>query len=90
MPGLADTIRWRIETNNIGELQMTRGKLGRKTPVTVNIFPGQKLTAKVIAASPTPIVQQGNTTCAATIELEETKLPLRWKMMAKVKILVKD
>jgi multidrug resistance efflux pump len=88
--GLADTTRWRIETNNVGELQMARVQVGQKALVTVNAFLGQELTGKVIAVSPTPIVQQGDTTYTATIELEETNLPLRWGMTAKVKILVQD
>lgn len=83
---LADTTRWRVETNNVGELQMARVKVGHQALVTVNAFPGQELTGKVIALSPTAIVQQGDTTYTAIIELTETDLPLRWGMTARVKL----
>ncbi len=85
---LADTTRWRVETNNMSELQIAKVKLGQKALVTVNAFLGQELTGRVITISPIAIVQQGDTTYTVTIELEETQLPLRWGMTAKVKILV--
>ncbi len=86
--GLADTTRWRVETNNVGELQMARVKVGQKALVTINAFLGQELTGRVITISPVAIVQQGDTTYTATIELEEASLPLRWGMTGKVKIMV--
>ena len=86
--GLADTTRWRIETSNMSELQMNRVQVGQKALVTVNAFLGQELTGRVISISPVAIVQQGDTTYTVTIELEQTDLPLRWGMTAKVKILI--
>ena len=88
--GLADTTRWRVETNNVGELQMARVKVGQKALVTVNAFLGQELAGRVITISPVAIVQQGDTTYTATIELEETNFPLRWGMTAKVKVIVEN
>ena len=86
--GVADTVRWRVETSNMSELQMNRVQVGQKALVTVNAFLGQELTGRVITISPVAIVQQGDTTYTITIELEQTHLPLRWGMTAKVKILV--
>jgi len=86
--GLADTTRWRVETNNVGELQMARVKVGQKALVTINAFLGQELAGRVVTISPVAIVQQGDTTYTATIELDETNLALRWGMTAKVKIMV--
>jgi HlyD family secretion protein len=86
--GLADTTRWRVETSNLSELQMNRVQVGQRALVTVNAFLGQELAGRVITISPVAIVQQGDTTYTITIELEETHLPLRWGMTAKVKVLV--
>jgi HlyD family secretion protein len=86
--GLADTTRWRVETSNMSELQIASVKVGQKALVTVNAFSGQELTGQVITISPVAIVQQGDTTFAVTIELDETNLPLRWGMTTRVKILI--
>ena len=85
---LADTTRWRVETSNLSELQIAKVQVGQKALVTVNAFSGQELTGRVVGLSPIAIVQQGDTTFTATIELDETSLPLRWGMTAKVKILI--
>ena len=87
---LADTTRWRIETSNMSELQIAKIKVGQKALVTINAFPGQELAGRVVGLSPVAIVQQGDTTFTVTIELDETNLPLRWGMTARVKILVQD
>ena len=86
--GLADTTRWRVETSNLSELQIAKVKVGQKALVTVNAFSGQELTGRVIGFSPVAIIQQGDTTFTVTIELDETNLPLRWGMTARVKILI--
>ncbi len=86
--GLADTTHWWVETSNMSELQIAKVKVGQKALVTVNAFPGQELTGRVITISPVAIVQQGDTTYTITIELDQTGLPLRWGMTAKVKILI--
>jgi HlyD family secretion protein len=85
--GLADTTRWRVETNNMSELQIAQVRIGHKAMVTVNAFAGQELAGRVVALSPVAIVQQGDTTFTVTIELDATNLPLRWGMTARVKIL---
>jgi len=87
---LADTGRWRVETNNVGELEIGRVRLGQEARVTVNAFLGEELTGTVVAISPTAIVQHGDTTYTVTIELEETDLDLRWGMTARVRILNED
>jgi multidrug resistance efflux pump len=87
---LADTGRWRVETNNVGELEIGRVEVGQETRVTVNTFLGEELAGTVVAISPTAIVQHGDTTYTVIIELEETNLDLRWGMTARVKILVED
>jgi hypothetical protein len=46
------------------------------------------LTGRVVGFSPAAIVQQGDTTFTVTIELDETDLPLRWGMTARVKIVI--
>jgi len=85
---LADTTRWRVETSNLSELQIAKVQVGQKALVTVNAFSGQELAGRVVGLSPVAIVQQGDTTFTATIELDETNLPLRWGMTVKVKILI--
>jgi HlyD family secretion protein len=72
----------------MSELQIAKVKVGQKATVTVNAFSGQELTGRVVGFSPIAIVQQGDTTFTVTIELDETNLPLRWGMTAKVRILM--
>jgi HlyD family secretion protein len=84
--GLADTTRWQVETSNMSELQIAKVKIGQKARITVNAFPGQELTGRVVGFSPIAIVQQGDTTFTVTIELDKTNLPLRWGMTARVNI----
>ena len=87
---LAETGRWRVETNNVGELEIGRVKVGQEARVTVNAFLGEELVGTVVAISPTAVVQHGDTTYTVTIELGETDLGLRWGMTARVTILVED
>lgn len=74
----------------MGELAIDRVKVGQKALVTVNAFLDRELTGTVVAISPTPLVQHGDTTYTAIIELEQTNLGLRWGMTARVKILIED
>jgi len=83
---LLDVSRWRIETRNVGELQIGRVRVGQQVLVRVNAFRGETLHGRVVTVSPVAVVQQGDTTYTLTIELEPTDLNLRPGMTAQVDI----
>ena len=85
---LLDVSRWRIETKNVGELQIARVRVGQEVSVRVNAFRDDPLTGHVVTISPVAVVQQGDTTYTLMIELEEMDLNLRPGMTAQVEILV--
>jgi HlyD family secretion protein len=85
---LLDVSRWRIETKNVGELQIGQVEVGGEVRVWVNAFLEEMLTGYVTAISPVAIVQQGNTTYTLMIELEPTDLKLWSGMTARVEILI--
>jgi HlyD family secretion protein len=91
-PGMAvievvDTTHWRVETRNIGELNIGRVRVGQEAIVRVIAFRDRELGGRVAAISPTAIVQQGDTTYTVYVELEPTGLNLRPGMNAEVEIL---
>jgi HlyD family secretion protein len=85
---LLDTTRWRVETRNVGELNIGRVRVGQKAVVRVNAFPGETLNGRVLTISPSAVVQQGDTTYTLIIELEPTPLNLRTGMTAQIEILI--
>jgi HlyD family secretion protein len=84
---LLDVSRWRIETKNVGELQIGRVQVGQEALVRVNAFRDETLHGRVATISPVAVVQQGDTTYTLMIELESTDLNLRPGMTAQVEIL---
>jgi multidrug resistance efflux pump len=87
---LLDTSRWRVETRNIGELEIGRVTVGQAAIVRVMAFRGEALQGHVVAISPVAVVQQGDTTYTAIIELDPTGLNLRPGMNAEVEILAES
>jgi multidrug resistance efflux pump len=85
---LLDTGLWRVETRNIGELDIGRVKVGQVAIVRVMAFRGEELPGRVAAVSPVAVVQQGDTTYTVLIELESNDLNLRPGMNVEVEILV--
>ncbi len=83
---LLDTTRWRVETRNIGELNIGRVRVGQEAIVRVMAFRGEELRGSVVAISPIAVVQQGDTTYTILIELAPTGLALRPGMNAEVEI----
>jgi multidrug resistance efflux pump len=93
-PGMAvievvDTTHWHVETRNIGELNIGRVQVGQEALVQVIAFRDHELRGYVVTISPTAIVQQGDTTYTAFIELEPTDLNLRPGMNVQVEILTR-
>ncbi len=84
---LLDVSRWRIETKNVGELQIAHVQVGQEVSVRVNAFREETLHGHVLTISPVAVVQQGDTTYTLMIELEPTNLNLRPGMTAQVEIL---
>jgi len=78
--------RWRIETKNVGELEIGRVRVGQEVLVRVNAFRDETLHGRVVTISPVAVVQQGDTTYTLMIELEPTDLNLRPGMTVQVEI----
>jgi HlyD family secretion protein len=91
---LIDVSRWRVETKNVGELQIARVREGQEAIVRVNAFQDEPLRGRVLTISPVAVVQQGDTTYTLTVGLEDTtgddnlRLNLRPGMTARVEIVV--
>jgi multidrug resistance efflux pump len=87
---LLDTSGWRVETRNVGELEIGQVHVGQEAVVRVNALPGQSLRGRITAISPVAVVQQGDTTYTLMIELEPIALNLRPGMTAQVEIITLD
>jgi HlyD family secretion protein len=83
---LLDVSRWRIETKNVGELEIARVQVGQDVTVRINAFQDETLHGRVVTISPVAVVQQGDTTYTLMIELDPTDLSLRPGMTAQVVI----
>jgi len=84
---LLDTTRWRVETRNLGELNIGRVRVGQEAMVRVLAFGDEELRGRLVAISPVAVVQQGDTTYTVIIELQPTDLNLRPGMNAEVDVL---
>jgi HlyD family secretion protein len=87
---LIDVSHWKVETKNVGELQIARVREGQEAIVRVNAFQSEPINGRVATVSPVAVVQQGDTTYTLTIELEDTDLNLRPGMTARVEIAVSE
>lgn len=85
---LLDFTRWRVETRNVGELNIGRVHVGQEVVARVNAFGGETLQGRVLTISPVAVVQQGDTTYTLLIELEPTELNLRPGMTVQVEIIL--
>ena len=83
---LLDVSRWRIETKNVGELEIARVQVGQNVEVRINAFRDELLTGHIVTIIPVAVVQQGDTTYTLMIELDPTDLNLRPGMTAQVEI----
>jgi HlyD family secretion protein len=85
---LLDLTRWRVETRNVGELNIGRVQVGQEVVARVNAFGDETLPGRVLTISPVAVVQQGDTTYTLLIELEPTELNLRPGMTVQVEIVL--
>jgi len=83
---LLDVSRWRVETKNVGELQIAGVRVGQEARVQVNAFRDETLRGRVVTISPVAVVQQGDTTYTLMIDLEPTDLNVRPGMNVRVEI----
>jgi HlyD family secretion protein len=86
---LLDDSRWRVETKNVGELQIAGVREGQEARVQVNAFRDETLRGRVVTISPVAVVQQGDTTYTLMIDLEPTDLNLRPGMNVRVEIVTR-
>ncbi|HOU13296.1 MAG TPA: HlyD family efflux transporter periplasmic adaptor subunit [Anaerolineae bacterium] len=83
---LLDVSRWRVETKNVGELEIGRVQVGQTVTARINAFRDTPLSGRIVTISPVAVVQQGDTTYTLMIELDPTDLALRPGMTAQVEI----
>jgi multidrug efflux pump subunit AcrA (membrane-fusion protein) len=69
---------------NLDETDVVRIVMGMSVTVTVDAFPGMKLTGQVIEIAPTANVQSGVVLYPVTVRLDPTDLPLRSGMTVNV------
>jgi HlyD family secretion protein len=84
---MLDTTHWRVETRNVGELNIGRVRVGQQALIQVIAFRHEKLRGRVAIVSPVAVVQQGGTTYTLLIDLVPTHLNLRPGMNVEVEIL---
>jgi multidrug resistance efflux pump len=82
-----DVHRWIVETRNVSESDVGRIRIGQGAEVQVLALESQTVRGEVAAISPVAVVQQGDTTYTAIIEIDPTSLNLRPGMNAEVEIL---
>ena len=77
---LADFSDWYVETTDLNELEVTRVAVGDTVLIKTDAFEGEDLTGTVIQIKDYAEINYSDVTYPVRIKLDETDLPLRWKM----------
>lgn len=87
---LGNLSRWRVETSDLSEADISQVKVGQKATVTVDALQGVTLNGSVIRVASLATDQRGDKVYTVTIDLDGGQDPgLRWGMSAFVEIQVK-
>ena len=81
---LADLSQWKIETDDLTELDIVQVTEGKKVNVTFDAIPGLELVGTVEFIKPIGVNKQGDMTYTVVIVPEKTDPRLRWNMTATV------
>lgn len=90
---LADTTRWRIETEDLTELDVVNVERGDKVEISFDALEGITLNGRVKSIKPLGENNQGDITYTVLVELEEQSggtERLRWNMSAETTITVDE
>lgn len=80
---LADLSDWQIETTDLTELSVVNIEPGYEAEISIDAFPEEKLSGRVVDISSISDLVRGDVTYTVTISFDDTKrLPLRWGMTA--------
>lgn len=78
---LADLTGWQIETTDLTELGVVNIERGYEVEITIDAFPGETLSGRVVDISAVSDLVRGDVTYSVTVAFDDTKeLPLRWGM----------
>lgn len=83
---LADTSRWRIETDDLTELDVVNVAQGAKATITFDALPDLELTGTIVRIKPIGEDKLGDMTYTAVIQPDSQDDRLRWNMTATVAI----
>jgi multidrug resistance efflux pump len=81
---LATVGEWRIETQDLTEIEVVRVTVGQKVTVTPDALPDVGLAGTVVAIRDQFEERRGDVTYAVTVRLDESDPRLRWGMTAVV------
>nr|HID13658.1 HlyD family secretion protein [Anaerolineae bacterium] len=91
-PGLpvaivADFSAWRVETDDLSEVDVVRVRAGQTVEVSVDALPDRNFHGRVREVALVSALKHGDVTYTVTIELDDVgDAPLRWGMKAFVDI----
>lgn len=76
---------WRVQTDNLSELDVGRLALGQELPIKIDAFPEQTFTGKVARIDPKPNVDRGVVTYTVLLDLTIPEgVAVRWGMSARI------
>jgi len=79
---IADFSRWKVETDNMTEIEVPSVFVGQSVTITPDALPELSLSGTVESISDWFEVKRGDVTYTAFISLEESDIRLRWGMTA--------
>jgi len=77
---LADFSTWYVETTDLNELEVLRVAVGDLVRINADAFSGEELTGTVVQIKDYAEINYSDVTYPVRIKIDETDLPLRWKM----------
>jgi HlyD family secretion protein len=82
---LADLSAWRVETNDLTELEVVKVAVGQQVTIVPDALPDLRLAGTVVAISDTFTQRLGDVVYVVKIRLDETDPRLRWGMTTQVR-----
>ncbi|MFW6135710.1 MAG: HlyD family secretion protein [Chloroflexota bacterium] len=87
---LGDLSTLRVETSDLGEIDVAQLDVGQAVDVTFDPFPDRVFKGRITRIDPMPAPSGGGVNYTAIIELEEVAAEIRWGMTAFVDIEVEE
>jgi multidrug resistance efflux pump len=81
---VADVSRWKVETNDLNEMEIPRVEVGQSAKITPDALPDLELDGTVESISQLYVEKFGDVTYTAHISLNESDPRLRWGMTVTV------